>query len=110
MKEYEDLLIRLTRTRDVLAGLPVGKKVTEAMRELGAKLPTIQGIDEANRQFRTGARIHTLEQSSRLCSMGHLMVIRTGKRGDFWGCSHFPLCWDTAQLTHKQRDLLTGRG
>jgi hypothetical protein len=80
--------------------------VAKAIRELDEKLPAIQERDEANRQFRLGGRIYALEQNPRLCSQGHPMVIRTEPRGNFWGCSQFPLCWKTAQLTPEQRDLL----
>jgi ssDNA-binding Zn-finger/Zn-ribbon topoisomerase 1 len=86
--------------------------VAKTIRELGEKLPSIRENDEAKRQFRLGGRIHTLEQHPRTCPRGHLMVIRTGKSGEFWGCSQFRLCWKTAQLaqlaqlTSAQGDLL----
>jgi hypothetical protein len=106
VKEYEDILTRLTHTKSALADLLVGKRVAKAIRELDEKLPSIQARDEANRQFRLGGRIHALEQNPQLCPQGRLMVIRTGARGDFWGCSQFPLCWKTAQLIPEQGDLL----
>ena len=106
VEEYEDIVIRLTQTEGTLARLPVAKRVAKAIRELGEKLPAIQERDEANRQFRLGGRIHALEQNPRLCPRGHLMVIRTGKQGEFWGCSQFPLCWKTVPLTPEQSDLL----
>jgi hypothetical protein len=107
VKEYEEILTRLTRTKSAFADLPVGKRVAKAIRELEEKLPAIRQNDEANRQFRLGARIHILEQNPRLCPRGHRMVIRTGKSGEFWGCTQFPWCWKTAQLTPQQGDLLT---
>ncbi len=106
VKEYEDIVSRLTLTKGALADFPVGKRVAKAIRELDEKLPAIRGRDEANRQFRLGGRIHAIEQNPRLCPQGHRMVIRRGKRGEFWGCSQFPLCWKTAQLTPEQGDLL----
>jgi hypothetical protein len=107
VEEYEDIVTRLTRTKGALADFPVGKRVAKSIRELDEKLPATQARNEANRQFRLGGRIHALEQTPRLCPQGHLMVIRTSTRGDFWGCSQFPVCWKTAQLTTDQRDLLT---
>src|ERR1039458_3730965 len=95
VKEYEDIVTRLTHTKSALADLPVEKGVAKAIKDLGKKLPAIRQNDEANRQFRLGGRIHTLEQNQRLCPQGHLMVIRTGKSGEFWGCSQFPWCWKT---------------
>ena len=106
VKEYEDIVTRLSHTKSALAGFPVGNGVAKTIRELGEKLPAIRQNDEANRQFRLGGRIHTLEQNPRLCPRGHVMVIRTGKSGEFWGCSQFPSCWKTAQLTSEQSDLL----
>jgi hypothetical protein len=87
--EYEDIVSRLNFTKGALADFPVGKRVAKAIRDLSEKLPAIRQNDEANRQFRLGGRIHTLEQNPRLCPQGHVMVVRTGKSGEFWGCSQF---------------------
>lgn len=106
VKEYEEILTRLTHTKGGLGDFPVGKKVAKAIRELNERLPAIQARDEANRQFRLGGRIHALEQNPRFCPKGHLMVIRVGTRDAFWGCSQFPECWKTAQLTSEQGDFL----
>ena len=106
VKEYEDIVTRLTHTKGALADFPVAKTVAKAMRELDETLPAIQEKDEANRQFRRSGRIHDLEQNPRLCPRNHPMVIRRGKWGNFWGCSRYPFCEKTAQLTREQGDLL----
>ena len=107
VREYEDIVIRLTQIKSALADIPVGKRVAKAIRELGEKLPAIQQNDEANRQFRRSGRIHVLEHDAPLCLSNHSMVIRIGSRGDsFWGCSRYPFCKNRAQLTPEQRDLL----
>ncbi len=107
VKEYEDIVSRLTFTKGALADFPVGKRVAKAIRELDEKLPAIRERDEANRQFRRTGRIHDLEQNPRLCPSNHPMVIRRGEWGNFWGCSRYPFCERTAQLTPDQRDLLS---
>ena len=61
VKEYDDIVTRLTYTKGALADLPVGKKVAKAIRELDEKLPAIREREEANRQFRLGACPRILE-------------------------------------------------
>ncbi len=104
--EYEDILRRLTHAKNALASFPVGRRVAKEIRELNERLPAIREHDEARRQFRTDARILELQQNPRYCARNHAMVIRKGSHGYFWGCSRYPFCDETAQLSAEEHDLL----
>jgi len=106
LKEYEDLLRRLTRVKDSLAPFPVAKRIAKEIRGLNERLPAIREQDKAQRQSRLDARIRDLEQNPRRCPRHHPMVIREGTHGHFWGCSRYPSCSATAKLTPPENDLL----
>jgi hypothetical protein len=94
-----------------LGGFPVGRRIAKEIRELNERLPEIRQQDEGRRQFRLSARTLELEKTPRLCPRRHPMVIREGTRGHFWGCSRYPFCSATAQLTAEESQLLrTDRG
>lgn len=107
LKDYEDILSRLTRAKNVLACFPVARRVAKEIRALNERLPAIRERDNAQRQFRLSARILDLEQTPRRCPRNHPMVIREGTHSHFWGCSRYPFCPATAQLTPEENDLLT---
>lgn len=107
LKEYEDIVSRLARAKASLAAFPVAKRIAKEIRELQEKLPAIRERDEAQHQFRLNSRILDLQRNPRLCPRRHPMVIREGTHGHFWGCSRYPFCSATAQLTQEENDLLT---
>jgi hypothetical protein len=106
LKEYEDIVSRLTQAKGALACFPVARRVAKEIRALNERLPAIREQDDAQRQFRFNARILDLEQNPRRCPRNHPMVIREGTHGHFWGCSRYPFCSATAQLTPEENDLL----
>jgi hypothetical protein len=113
LDEYEDIVRRLSRAKKALACFPVARRIAKEIRGLAEKLPVIRQQDEARRQFRLNARIldleqnrRDLEQNLRRCPRRHLMVIREGTRGHFWGCSQYPFCSATAQLTPEENHFL----
>jgi len=107
LKEYTDMVGRLASAKSGLACFPVARRVAKEMRELSERLPVIREQDQAHRQFRLRARILDLQQNPHRCRRNHPMVIREGQRGHYWGCSRYPFCYETAQLTSEQNDLLT---
>jgi len=107
LKEYEDIVSRLIRAKDLLSSLPVAKRIAKEIRGLNERLPAIREQDETQRQFRLDGRILQLQQNPRRCPHHHPMAIREGTRGHFWGCSRYPFCSATAQLTAAENDLLT---
>lgn len=106
LKEYEEIVSRLTHAKDALAGFPVARRVAKEIRGLNERLLAIRQQDEAQLEFRLNARIVDLQQNPRQCPRRHPMVIREGTRGHFWGCSRYPFCCATAQLTPKEHDFL----
>jgi hypothetical protein len=107
IREYEDIVGRLVRAKGALAGFPVAKRIAKEIRDLNEKLPGIREQDKARRQFRIQMRKLDLERNPRRCRSHHPMVIREGSHGYFWGCSRYPFCHHTAQLTTEEEDLLT---
>lgn len=105
-KECEDILSRLVPIKDALAGLPAARRVTKEIRELQERLPAIRDQDEARRKSHLNFRILGLEQNPRCCRRKHPMVIREGLEGHFWGCTRYPFCRETAQLTPEENDHL----
>lgn len=44
------------------------------------------------------------------CKCGNDMVVRKGKYGPFWGCSNFPRCRNTKQMTSQEKSQQGGNG
>lgn len=107
LREYTEIVSRLTEIKDALRTHAVAKRVRKEIRELSERLPAIRGNDEAQRKCRINARIQNLEQTARHCRRHHPMVIREGQDGYFWGCSRYPFCHATVQLTAEESDLLS---
>ncbi len=108
LTEYEEIVSRLAHVKAALTGLPVVVRVAKEMRELNERLPGIRDRDRNRRQSRLSARIVDLEQrTERRCEANHVMVIRSGRAGDyFWGCSRYPFCDQSARLTVEERQCL----
>jgi len=106
LSEYEDIVSRLVRAKCALASFPVSKRIAKEIRALSERLPAIRQQDDARRQFRISARIISLEQTPRRCPNRHPMAIREGTRGYFWGCTRYPFCTATAQLTPEENHFL----
>jgi hypothetical protein len=107
LREYTEIVGRLTQIKDALHPVAVAKRVRKEIRELNERLPAIRENDEAQRKCRLNARIQDLEQTPRRCRRHHPMVIREGQDGYFWGCSRYPFCRATIQLTAEESDLLS---
>jgi hypothetical protein len=113
VEEYEDLLRRLRTLKDALAPYAVGRRVGVAMRELHARLPAVLERDASRsefRRFRAQFRVLDLRQGlARRCPLKHPMVLREGSHGLFWGCSRWPQCEATAELSAEERAVAEGR-
>ena len=105
LKEYDEMDSRLTQALAPLAHYPVGRRIAKELRGLKERLPAIREQDEARQQDRRNVRI--LDFQPRQCPRHHPMVVREGSRGYFWGCTSYPFCSATGQLTHEENDLLT---
>ncbi|HWB96267.1 MAG TPA: hypothetical protein VG672_06180 [Bryobacteraceae bacterium] len=109
LTEYENIVRRLVQAKNALASFPVARQVAKEIRALNERLPAIREQDEAQRKSRLEARILDWEQNPRRCLHNHAMVIRQGTHGYFWGCSRYPFCRATAQLTRAENGLLTSQ-
>jgi hypothetical protein len=110
--EYEEMMRRLRRVKDGLAGHAVVRRVGITIRELHERLPAILDQDQSRqefRKFRAQFRILDLQVLPRRCPYGHTMVLREGLDELFWGCSQYPMCEATAQLTPEERAVAGGK-
>jgi hypothetical protein len=96
VEECEPALKQLTHIKEALVRFPVGKRVTAEIRQLHEKLHPGRC-----------ARIDKLNQRPPLCKHGHAMMVREGRRGYFWGCSNYPFCEETAELSAQQKGYLS---
>ena len=103
LEEYVDLVSRLTHIKDALADFPVSKRIAKEIRGLNDRLPAIRDQDEVRRKFRLNTRTLDLEQHPHRCRRHHPMMIRKSRQGYFWGCSRYPFCTETAQLTSEEQ-------
>ena len=101
--EATDILERLSVVKGGLKPFAVGKRVAKEMRELNERLPAIRAKEDSRKGFMIESRILDLERTPPQCHKGHKMVVRNGSRGYFWGCSQYPFCHQTAQITSDQR-------
>lgn len=106
LKHYTFLMNQLTDLNGALEPFAVRKRVGKEIRELIERLPQIRQQDDAKEQSRINARIVDLEQQVPHCPRNHRMVIREGRYGYFWGCSLYPVCEQTKQLSTQEKDKL----
>ncbi len=105
LNEYVELDRRLTQALGPLAHYPVGRRVAKELRGLKERLPAIREQHQARQQDRRNLRIHDFPP--RQCPRRHPMVVREGSHGYFWGCTSYPFCSATEQLTQEEIDRLT---
>jgi hypothetical protein len=97
-EQYEAMAGTLTAIGRDLEVCAVHKRVQKEIRQLHENLPRIMSRQVAREQDRIRSRIIDLEQSAPHCRRGHLMVVRKGRGGYFWGCSEFPHCMTSKRI------------
>jgi hypothetical protein len=105
--EYASLRRELGGLARSLATLPVGQTIAEERERLPARLPAIQAQEKQQQDARDALVRNALEDRVPQCPHGHVMKVRRGRRGLFWGCSAFPDCLATRELTAE--DLAVSR-
>ena len=88
-----------------LADYAVAERAIEELEALPAVLPAIQ----AEEQDEEEARKQRVLREAAPCPAGHPMSLRRGKRGMFWGCTEYPTCRETRELSADERARLAGR-
>ncbi len=82
--------------------------VKRARKEL-SDLDAIRGCQRASKedlqQARAAAQLREMQARADACPQRHRMVLRESKRGLFWGCSRYPACRATRDLSEKERAL-----
>ena len=106
LKHYSFLTNQLVDIKNALQSFPIHKRVAKEIRELNERLPLIRQEDEIKQQSRLDARTIDLEQNPPRCPRQHTMVIREGRYGYFWGCSKYPACQYTEELSPNEKDKL----
>ena len=104
--DFDDLMEQFEAVREELEGLAVQKRVDKEIRELQCRFPRIYQSEGARRQSERLRAIARLQDKAPRCDDGHLMVVRKGKRGYFWGCSSYPRCNAIKDLTCKEKAVL----
>ena len=105
--DYLAAFKRLSTIKAGLDGMPVSGRVAKEMRELQERLPELhkrEAIEELAKLERIKKRISS---DAPKCSRRHTMVLREFPRY-FWGCSNYPWCTETRQLSEKHREMLEG--
>jgi len=105
--EAGEYLSALSELEATVHDMAVGRRIRRELRALRERFPNAAkaAAAEARRH-----RIRALEARAWPCRCGEAMTLRTGDRGGmYWGCSTFPRCRYTHQLTDKQR-LFAERG
>jgi hypothetical protein len=110
LKHYTFLMNHLVDIRNSLRAFAICKRVDKEIRELREKLAYVRLQDAAKQESQLNARILDLEQNPRHCSHKHQMAIREGRYGYFWGCSRYPMCQQTTQLTAVEKNALYSLG
>jgi hypothetical protein len=106
MDDYNDSITELTNLYKVLRDFPVRKCVGKELRALRDKYNEIIKNRQKTITVNIQIKIAQMEQRPPSCPKGHTMVIREGENGYFWGCSHFPRCFYTKELSKKEREFL----
>lgn len=96
---------KLNAINAALQGMPVAGRVAKEIRQLQERLPDLRKrevIENSANLERVKKRIIT---ESPKCSKGHVMVLREFPQY-FWGCSNFPWCKETKQLSQNHKKML----
>jgi hypothetical protein len=80
--------------------------IGESKRRLKSRIPDINMSHEKKEEKDLIYKILSLEKNAPNCPRGHQMTIRQGEYGYFWGCSSFPNCHHTKNLSMKEEDYL----
>jgi hypothetical protein len=80
--------------------------IGESRKKLKNRIPDIDKYYEKKKEEDLNYKIIILEKNALKCIMGHQMTIRRGEYGYFWGCSSFPNCHHTKNLSMKEEDYL----
>jgi hypothetical protein len=104
--DYESLQRDLRELAARLAALPVGQTIIKELQGLPVQLPAIQAAENIRQEARQSRFVGELEASAERCPEGHMMEIRHGSRGPFWGCCEYPKCRATRDLKSEQLTLL----
>ncbi|HHB77166.1 MAG TPA: hypothetical protein ENK84_11610 [Desulfobulbus sp.] len=90
-----------------IEGFAFTARVQKEIRELLEKRVHLPSRESRNRDLNRSRAIHKLDVKNRKCKKcGAGMVVREGKNGYFWGCSTFPICWETTRLTQKEINII----
>ena len=102
---YGEALSELLAT---LSGTGLELRVRRELRVLQQRAP---GAAQRIRAAGRAQRLRELEIRAWPCRCGEAMTLREGKGGGlYWGCSTWPRCAYTHQLTDKQTAFLDGDG
>jgi hypothetical protein len=102
-QDFQDLLAKLSQLRQSLHGTGVARRIDKEIRSLRERFPDLlqnEAIAKATMQISV---INELDRKAPTCPRGHKMTIRSGPTGYFWGCSEFPNCFTSQQLSCEQQ-------
>lgn len=103
--EAADFLDALSEAEAVLHDAAIGQRVRRELRALRERFPG------AAVKAAAAARVHrirALEARAWPCRCGEALTLRGSDSSFYWGCSTFPRCRYTHQLTDQQLAFLRG--
>jgi hypothetical protein len=104
--EAAEYMSELSELEGALSHAAVGRRVRREIRALRERFPG--AAVKAAKAARTH-RLRALEARAWPCRCGEAMTMRGEQRGKlYWGCSAYPRCKYTHQLTDQQRSFLDG--
>ena len=101
-RDYRALESALVELEEGLRDTAVVTRVRKELAELEGKSPSLRATKEELAEARAAARERETEARVDPCPQGHRMVLRESKRGLFWGCSHYPACRATRNLSKEE--------
>ena len=105
--DANEVIGRLYPLVESLDGLAVAGRVRKEIRELlerAREMPTRAASKKSAALSKGIQRLLAQAPTCRKC--GSKMVVREGNGSFFWGCSTFPKCWSTRQLTKSELNNL----
>ncbi|CAM2070077.1 Topoisomerase DNA-binding C4 zinc finger domain-containing protein [Sulfidibacter corallicola] len=94
--DFNDAVTELKEIQSEFAGMKLEQRIAREMRALQQQLPRIQA------QTRNKG-LAAIERQAPKCKNNHPMTLRQGPDNWFWGCSKFPNCRETQELSEEQQ-------
>lgn len=102
-RDYRALESALVELEEGLRDTAIVARVRKELADFSGKSASLRATTEDLARAKAAARQREMQARADACQQGHRMVLRESSRGLFWGCSRYPACRSTRNLSEEER-------